>query len=70
MQKFEGHLYHCSNCGCDLTTENIRLALEDCGEGIEQESLTLCCPTYSDEMGCQGYSAKEYRELPAYWYTR
>ena len=59
---------HCSNCGWELSAENIRLALEDAGAGISQEELTFCCPSYSDEEGCKGY-AKADLDIPAYWRT-
>jgi hypothetical protein len=53
---------------------NVVLALIDTGVGAETaleeiDRLTLCCPTYSDEGGCQGYSAAD-RDQPAYWYSR
>lgn len=59
---------HCSNCGQILTEENIRFALED-ASGLMQEELTFCCPTYTDEKGCLGYS-KEDENKPAYWSTK
>lgn len=69
----------CSNCGWQLTTENIANALFDAGVDPNDEAtrdkteaidrLTLCCPGYSDESGCPGYSAED-REKAAYWYSR
>ena len=57
----------CSNCGGLLTEESIRLAVEDAG--IPREELSFCCPTYSDEGGCQGW-AKEDETAAAYWSTK
>jgi len=57
----------CNNCGWPLTEENIRLALED-ASFYEQDELTFCCPSYTEEGGCKG-TAKEDETLPAYWRT-
>jgi hypothetical protein len=56
----------CCNCGAELSDENIKLACEDAG--LPQDELSFCCPSYSDQQGCQGY-CKADRNLPAYWYT-
>jgi len=68
----------CSHCDMILTGENIAGALEDYGinpqneetrQAIEEiDHITLCCPTYSDEKGCLGYSSED-REKAAYWYS-
>ena len=69
----------CSNCGWSLTPENIASGMEDAGldpQAVETrggrealDRLTFCCPTYTDEGGCLGYSSED-REKPAYWYSR
>lgn len=68
---------HCSNCGMILSEENIALAIRDYGisEDLDQISeeeadhFSFCCPSYSDENGCQGYSLEDW-EAPAYWIYR
>lgn len=74
----ESGLGKCSNCGQHLSTENITNALLDLGVNpneeetrekvAEVEKITLCCPTYSEETGCKGYSSED-KELAAYWST-
>ena len=69
----------CSNCGGHLTVGNIAAALVDVGidpneeetmQGCEEiDHLTFCCPTYTDDGGCLGYSSED-REQAAYWYRR
>lgn len=63
----------CSNCGWNLSEENIRLAIEDYSSSPlseeEMDHLSFCCPSYSDEEGCKGYS-RDDRALPAYWIYR
>jgi len=61
-----GKKEHCSNCGQELTEENIQLALEDAG--LPQDELRFFCPRYSDEKGCPGYSQKDEKK-EAYWST-
>ena len=74
MMTFGGN-QTCSNCGGSLTDENIRLALDDAGEDIgiltheDFDRYSFCCPTYSDEGGCLGYS-REDQDKPAYWMFR
>lgn len=70
----EAGLDNCSNCGWQLSEANILLALEDAGEGLSKnpealEHYSFCCPSYTDESGCQGYGTTD-REQPAYWIFR
>ena len=72
-------LTKCSNCGQQLTIENLARALMDAGldpnavetreSATEIDRLMLCCPTYSEERGCLGYSSED-KEKAAYWYSR
>ncbi|MGE3537019.1 MAG: hypothetical protein AB7N91_06205 [Candidatus Tectimicrobiota bacterium] len=61
------HLQHCSHCGQALSTTNIRLALEDIGEGLALERITLCCPGHLEDTGCPHYGADDHH-IMAYWY--
>lgn len=60
----------CSNCGQQLTEDNIMLALSDAGIDINDEDMldtvTLCCPSYTDKNGCLGYTSADRTER-AYW---
>lgn len=75
MRKAFAPLQICSNCGQILSEENVILGIEDYGEDPEDISedeldhLSFCCPGYSDESGCPGYS-REDKSLAAYWIRR
>ena len=58
----------CSNCGNELTEENIRLALEEAKQfGLRQSGMRLYCPSYNSATdSCEGYGeGDEKRE--SYW---
>lgn len=62
----------CAQCGQFLSTANIIGALQEIGEdGMYfycARKVTFCCPGYTDEHGCPGYSTGD-TSTAAYWYT-
>jgi hypothetical protein len=65
--------FRCSNCGYEITKEQVFLALEDAGEdpllAEASDHYSFCCPTYTDQRGCQG-TAQADADEPAYWILR
>jgi hypothetical protein len=57
--------YTCDNCDALLEIQQIYSAIWDAGVD-DDDGITFCCSTYTDEHGCQGNDI----DKKAYWYTR